>query len=306
VSPPRVVSLLASATEMVCALGLEEMLVGRSHECDFPASVRGLPVLTAPRFATSVTSAEIDRLVRQERREALSVYRVDGDRLRALRPDLILTQSLCDVCAVSLDDVERAVGDWIDGRPRIVSCSPARLDDVWADIDRVARALGLPGKGVALLARLRERAAAIATRAATASTRPSVACIEWIEPLMAAGNWTPELVALAGGSNLFGEAGRHSPFMTWDDLRRSDPEVAVVMPCGFDLERTGSEIGPLLARPGFSALRAARDRRIFLADGNAYFNRSGPRLIDSLEILAEIVHPELFPPRHERTGWRRL
>jgi len=203
-------------------------------------------------------------------------------------------------------DVERAVGDWIDGRPRIVSCSPARLDDVWDDIDRVARALGLPGKGVALLARLRERAAAIATRAATAPTRPSVACIEWIDPLMAAGNWTPELVALAGGSNLFGEAGRHSPFMTWEDLRRGDPEVAVVMPCGFDLERTRSEIGPLLTRPGFSALRAARDRRIFLADGNAYFNRSGPRLIDSLEILAEIVHPELFPPRHEGTGWRRI
>jgi len=258
--------------------------------------------------------------VRETLREALSIYHVDGDRLRELRPDVILTQSLCDVCAVSLEDVERAVASWIGARPRIVSMSPATLADVGADVVRVGEACEVAEKGRQLANRLAVRMAAIAeltkggmartrgaaARAPGAAPRPTVACVEWIDPLMAAGNWTPELVALAGGVSLFGVAGRHSPGLAWDDLRRGDPDVIVVMPCGFDLERTRREIPALIRRPGWSRLKAARAGRVCLADGSAYFNRPGPRLVESLEILAEIVHPGLVRFGHEGGAWERL
>ena len=303
---PRVISLIASATEIVCALGLADRLVGRSHECDFPDEVRRLPVVTEPKFLTQGTSAEIDRRVKDLLEQALSVYRVDALRLRALRPDVIVTQSQCEVCAVTLSEVEQAVSDWLEARPRIVSLEPTGLADLWTDIARVADALGVPERGAALVESLQERMAAIAERAGGLAGRPSVASIEWIDPLMAAGNWMPELVEKAGGVSLFGEAGKHSPGMRWEALVRADPEVIVVLPCGFDMARTRAEMPALTGRPDWRELRAVRTGRVFLTDGNQYFNRPGPRLVESLEILAEILHPEAFHLGHEGTGWERL
>ena len=302
---PRVVSLLASTTEIVCALGCEDALVGRSHECDYPPSIRHLPLCTEPLIDPSRPSAEIDRQIKTVLRQALSVYRVHDETLHALHPDVILTQAQCEVCAVSLQDVERSLASWLASRPRVVSLEPNALGDVWRDIDRVAAALGVPERGAALIARLQERIATIAEQVRTIPERPTVACIEWIDPLMAAGNWVPELVALAGGSNLFGDAGKHSPWMTWPELVARNPDVIMVMPCGFDIARSRADLPALTVRPEWSTLGAVQTGRVYLTDGNQYFNRPGPRLVESLEILAELLHPTAFCFGHEGTGWER-
>jgi iron complex transport system substrate-binding protein len=302
----RIISLIASATEIVCALGFEDQLVGRSHECDYPESVRRLPICTEPKFDVEGSSCEIDQRVKSLLREAISVYRVDAERLRELEPDVIVTQSQCDVCAVSLRDVERAVCSWLSACPQLVSLAPNGLADVWTDIERVAAALDARERGAELIQKLQGRINAIAERASTLSARPTVACIEWIDPLMAAGNWMPELVELAGGVNLFGEAGKHSPWMTWEQLAARDPDVIVVLPCGFDMDRSRRNMPVLTSRPDWPRLRAVVEGRVFLADGNQYFNRPGPRLVESLEILAELLHPEAFWFGHEATGWQRL
>jgi iron complex transport system substrate-binding protein len=298
----RIVSLLASATEIVCALGLEDHLVGRSHECDFPESIRRLPVCTSPKFAVTGSSADIDRRVKETLQSDTSVYAVNAARLDDLRPDVIVTQAQCEVCAVSLRDVEAAVTR-MRSRPRVVSLNPNALAEVWDDVRAVAAGCGVPGRGEKLVADLRARMRAVSERTA-GRPRPTVACIEWIDPLMAAGNWVPELVELAGGVNLFGEAGKHSPWMTWDDLARRDPDVMVVLPCGFDLKRTKAELPAVTARPGWSALKAVQTGRVWAADGNAYFNRPGPRLVEALEMLAEAFHPETFAFGH--TGLERV
>ena len=230
---------------------------------------------------------------------------MDADRLRALRPDVIITQSHCEVCAVSRRDVEAAVCQWLDARPVIVSLHPEALADIWGSIPTVADALGVPERGRQLVDRLRGRMAAIADKARALPDRPTVACLEWLDPLMAAGNWMPELVELAGGVDLFGTAGRHAPWLPWDELRARDPEVLIALPCGFDRARTRAELPALTQRPGWSALRAVRTKRVSLADGNQFFNRPGPRIAESLEILAEILHPEAFHFGHEGTGWER-
>lgn len=302
---PRIVSLIASATEIVCALGFEDHLVGRSHECDYPESVRSLPICTQPKFDPDGASYEIDQRVKAIVQEGLSVYRVDGEKLRDLEPDVIVTQSHCEVCAVSLRDVERAVCAWLRSCPQLLSLAPNGLADVWTSIEQVADALKVPDRGVEAIRRLQARMRAIAERARGLAHRPSVACIEWIDPLMAAGNWMPELVEMAGGVNRFGVAGTHSPWMTWEQLREADPEVLVLMPCGFDIARTRRDLPVLASKPEWPRLRAVRDGGVFLADGNQYFNRPGPRLVESLEILAELLHPEMFAFGHEGTGWQR-
>jgi iron complex transport system substrate-binding protein len=303
---PRIVSLIASATEMVCALGFEADLVGRSHECDFPESIKRLPVCTAPKFAVEGSSLEIDQRVKALLQEATSVYRVDEELLRRLRPDVIVTQAQCEVCAVSQRDVEAAVCGWVDAPVRVVSLQPNTLADVWDDLRAVAAALGVPERGEELIRGYQHRIDAIADRARGQGARPTVACLEWLDPLMAAGNWVPELVELAAGVNLFGSAGRHSPWMTWEQLRAHDPDVIVALPCGFDLEKTHLEMAPLTRLPGWAELRAVRSGRVFGTDGNQYFNRPGPRLVESLEILAELLHPGAFHLGHEGVGWRRL
>src|SRR5262245_43816734 len=217
-SAPRVVSLLPSATEIVAALGFADALVGRSHECDFPEDVTGLPICTEPRLDPAAPSAEIQRSIDRLLSESLSVYRVDAERLRELSPTHVVTQVQCEVCAVSLEEVERSLAGWTGARPSLVALNPGSLDDVFEDVGRVARALGSPER---LTARLRERMGRIAD-AASGLERPTVATIEWLSPLMAAGNWMPDLVAMAGGREVFGAAGRRSEWLEWDALRAAD------------------------------------------------------------------------------------
>ena len=300
----RIVSLIASATEIVCALGLRERLVGRSHECDFPADVAALPALTAPKFKVEGTSAEIDARVREIVRDGLSVYRVDGEALKALAPNVIVTQDHCEVCAVSLSDVEAATCTWT-GRPvEIVSLRPDCMADVYADIGRVARALGATDAGDALVAQMQARLSAV-RRQVAGRARPRVAFIEWVEPLMAGGNWMPELIEIAGGHNLFGQAGKHSDWMQWPELVAADPDAIVVAPCGYGLERCLEELPLLQAKPGWTEISAVREGRVYFADGNAYFNRPGPRLADSAEILAEMLHPEASDAHRGGSAWVR-
>ncbi len=269
-------------------------------------SVKRLPICTAPKFNPHGASLEIDQRVKEILEKSLSVYRVDTEILERLRPDVIITQSQCEVCAVSLKDVEQAVCELVSSQPRIVSLEPNALADVWADIQRVAEALGAPERGVELVSHLRQRMDIIANKARLLLEQPSVACIEWIEPLMAAGNWMPELVEMAGGANLFGLAGKHSPWLTWEQLVEADPEVIVILPCGYDIKKTREEMPALTQKPEWSQLQAVCQQRVYLTDGNQYFNRPGPRLVESLEILAEVLHPEMFHFGHEETGWQQL
>jgi iron complex transport system substrate-binding protein len=306
--PPRrrrIVSLIASATEIVHALGMGDALVARSHECDYPPRVRRLPVVTAPAFDVEGSSREIDERVKATLASALSVYQVDRGLLHDLQPDVIITQSHCDVCAVSDKDVQLALGDWPGVRPRVVTLEPNALKDIWHGINDVAAALDVPERGTALVQSLQHRLAGIAERAQTLPTRPSVACLEWLDPLMAAGNWIPELVELAGGMSLFGVAGKHAPWLTWEQLAEHDPDAIVALPCGFDLARTRAESICLKRHPAWPGLRAVRNHRVLLTDGNQFFNRPGPRVVESLEILAEILHPECFHFGHEGVGWEK-
>lgn len=293
--PLRIVSLLPSATEIVAALGLTEFLVGRSHECDYPEEVKDLPVCTAARLDIAAPSAVIDADVRSLLQSALSIYELQTEVIEALQPTHIITQDLCDVCAVSFADVREAVGAVISSRPKLVSLQPRRLADVWSDIDRVGQALNVPTEPV--LKAIEGRIEAVAAK--VPSARPTILALEWIDPLMGAGGWIPELIEIAGGIPVLGEIGTPCPYLQWEEVRRADPDIIVIMPCGFDLERTRQEASVLSDRREWRELKAVKNGRVFITDGNAYFNRPGPRLLDSLEILAEIVHSgsghEVFP-----------
>ena len=299
----RIVSLIASATEIVCALGFERELVGRSHECDHPAFVSRLPACSSSKVKVGAVSRAIDDQVRTIVSEGLSVYRVNPDLLNRLAPTVIVTQTQCEVCAVSLRDVEEAVCELVTSQPAIVSLEPMSLCGVWEDIRKVASALGDPGRGDDLVTRLKARLQGIRARTEPVRSRPSIACIEWIDPLMSAANWMPELVECAGGRNLFGEPGKHSGYFDFDRLAAADPDVIAILPCGFDIERTCREMPPLATHPGWLELAAVRNGRVFVTDGNQYFNRPGPRVVESAEILAEILHPERFDFGHRGTGW---
>ncbi|TMB29695.1 MAG: hypothetical protein E6J65_02565 [Deltaproteobacteria bacterium] len=286
----RIASLLPSATEIVCALGARADLVGRSHECDFPPGLEDVPVLTSARVGPLPSSRAIDASVRSLLRDALAIYDIDVEGLRAARPDVIVTQDLCDVCAVSLGDVRAAVARLARQDVAIVNLHPLRLEDVWGDIARAADAIGRAAAGARLLAGLRARVADIARRATMArARRPRVVTIEWIAPVMIGGMWMPELIALAGGEALVTRPGQHAPTLDQDALAALDPEVVLVKPCGFPLHRTVEELDVLR-----EALPRGWRARVYLADGNAFFNRPGPRIVESLEILAACVHPELF------------
>jgi len=300
----RIVSLLPSATEIVCALGFADALVGRSHECDFPAEVEELPVCTAPWIDPSGSSAQIHAAVEQRLAQAASVYRVDEELLDALRPTHVVTQVHCEVCAVSLADVRAALPPSGGASPELVVLNASTVEEAFRDIERVGDALGAAERGRRLTAGLRERMGEIARASACAGRRPRVLTIEWLAPLMTAGNWIPEMVEMAGGENVLGEAGRHSPWLGAGELAASAPDVLAVFPCGFSLERTEAEASLLRDAPGFAGSPAASSGRVFLADGNQFFNRPGPRLVESLEILAEMLHPELFRFGHRGVSWR--
>ena len=302
----RIVSLLPSLTEIACALGLEARLVGRSHECDHPAAVSQLPILTAPKLDASAGSRAIDDRVKQLVGEGISIYQVDAERLRALAPDVILTQDHCEVCAASLSDVEEALAAWVGKPPRVVSVAPSTLADIWRSIHVVADACGAREAAVRLTHQLTDRLTELGEKTGGAARRPSVACIEWLDPLMAGGNWLPELVAIAGGRSVLATQGAHSPWLEWSALQEADPDVIVLLPCGFDLARTAAELPVLTEQPAWNALRAVKDGRVYLADGNQYMNRPGPRIVDSAELLAEILHPERCAFGHRGSGFVAL
>ena len=301
----RIVSLLPSATEIVAALGLGDRLVGRSHECDFPPSLGRVPVCTAANLDVGATSGEIDREVRELLGNALSIYRIDGDLLRALRPDVILTQDRCEVCAVGLEQVEAATREALGPALRIVALHPASLEDVFADAMRIAAAVDALPAGERLVSNIRERLADVAA-ATSALGRPRTLCLEWIDPPMASVNWMPELVAHAGGESLLSEAGRPSPRISFDAIAEADPDAIMILPCGFDVARTRRDLAPLIGVPGWNDLAAVAGGRVYLADGNRYFNRPGPHLADSAEMLAEMLHPGAVDYGFGGTAWEPL
>lgn len=299
----KIVSLLPAATEIVCALGLESNLVGRSHECDFPPEVQKLPVCSEANIPDNLSSANIDRKVKELLYDALLVYTVKREKIKELSPDVVITQAQCEVCAVSLKEVEEALENYLDKQTSIISLQPNSLDDIFNDIRNVAAALEVTENGEKLIEELTERVDIIRHKLKFIENKPTIACIEWLEPMMVSGNWVPELVGTAGGVSILVEAGKHSPYINWIDIQLQDPEVIIVMPCGFSIERTLKEIDILLEQPGFNNLKAVKNNRLYIADGNQYFNRPGPRIVDSIEILAEIIHPKQFIFGYEGNGW---
>ena len=300
----RILSLLPAATEMIHCLGAGARLVGRSHECDFPPEVQSLPVVTSTRIDASQSGAQIQASVSQAAAQQQALFQLDARQIRALQPDLILTQGQCDVCAVSPADLAKVLADWSGPAPTVISLAPERFADLWTDLRRVGAALGLPDEGRSVISTLKTRVVDVISQVARAKEKPTVACLEWLDPLMGAGNWIPELVELAGGTPVLGLAGVHSGWITWDQLLATNPDVLIGLPCGFDLPRSRSALEAFLKSPQAGSLKAVRTGRVFAADGNAYFNRPGPRLVDSLELLAEVLHPTLYAkPQFSGSGW---
>ena len=302
-SAPRIASLVPSATEIVAALGHAGSIVARSHECDWPPEVAQAPACTRARIDARKPSGAIHEEVGKLLSAALSLYDLDTDILRAARPSHIVTQDQCEVCAVGLPEVEAAAAEFLEAPVEIVSLAPMRLGDIWDDIARVGAALGVDATPVR--EGLRERVAAIAAQAKALPPK-RVVTVEWTDPPMSAGNWVPEIVALAGGIDALGASGENAPFVDIAQIQAADPDAIVLMPCGYDLPRTVDDGRALLADPAWERLRAVRAGHVYATDGNAYFNRPGPRLVESLEILAEILHPAHFGFGHEGAGWQRL
>ena len=301
----RVLSLLSSTTEIIYALGCGDRLVGRSHECDYPAEVSELPICTIPKFNVDGTSREVDDEVKSLVQSALSIYYINEKLLKELKPDIIFTQSQCEVCAVSVSDVENALKNITGLSSRVISVEPNSVEDIFNDILTIAEILNVRKKGKELVELIKAKIDST-EKIVYQKSSPSVAAIEWIDPLMAAGNWVPQLIRVAGGENLFGEAGKHSPWMKYNDLLEQDPEIIIVMPCGYDIKKSLIEIKTLESKKGWGSLKAVRNRNVYVTDGNQFFNRPGPRIIESLEILLEIIHPELSESKHIDSGWIKL
>lgn len=302
----RVVSLLPACTEIVCALGMERLLVGRSHECDFPESIQRLPVVTRARVDSKASSAIIDRQVKETLNAGLSLYEIDAALLARLKPDLILTQTQCEACAVTPREIEVALLNATGLSPRILSLAPTRLPEVWDSMRQIAIALEMPDAGREIIRAFKTRVADLIVRVCQLNARPIVACIEWTDPLMVAGNWVPEMVELSGGVDRLGRAGNHSPFLDVAQVQKANPGILIFMPCGFSLGRTMHEASELIQTDEWKQLRAVREGQVYAVDGNQYFNRPGPRLVDSIEILCEILHPERFRFGHEGRAWKHV
>lgn len=302
----RICSLLPSATEIAFALGLGDAVVGVTHECDYPPEAKKKPVVVKSAFdAGAMGSGEIDRTVSQRLEGKQSLYIIDIPRLKEANPDLILTQDLCDVCAIEPDEVLEAVAS-LPERPQLITLAPHLLGDMLRDIERVGEAAARQSAASSLIKSLRERIHSVAERAKKSAHRPRVACLEWLDPLYNAGHWIPEIVELAGGIAGLAEKGKPSTKIAWERVIEFAPEVIVLMPCGFDVERTLKET-PLIQRfPDWKDLPAVKRGKVFAVNGHAYFSRSGPRLVDGLEILAHILHPELFPNDVTPDAARRL
>ena len=288
----RIVSLLPSATEIICALGLEDQLVGVTHECDYPQTVRDLPKVTHTLIPEDASSGEIDQLVRERLQHEKALYALNREILEDLQPNLIVTQALCDVCAVAESEVE-AVARELSSQPQLVNLEPQTLEEVIACLRDVAAATAIEQQNVA--AELQARADAISQRSNNIAVKPRVALLEWLDPPFSSGHWTPELVRLAGGREMLGEEGKASRSLTWDEVIAAEPEVIVIACCGFDIERTLQDIPLLASVSGWREIPAVRNGEVFVVDGSQYFSRPGPRLVDSLEILAHTLHPDIHP-----------
>lgn len=300
----RIASFLPSATEMVYALGAGEMLVAVSHECDYPLEAQRKPIVSRARFNhTEHDSAAIDALVSQAIRHGESLYTIDREALGQANPDLILTQELCDVCAVTGNDLSQALRD-LQMNPEVLALTPRRLEGIFENILTVGDAIGLRERAQRLVAELRARVERVAVTAQRAA-RPKVFCLEWLDPPYSSGHWVPELVELAGGVDRLGRKGADSTRIRWEDVVAYAPEALVIIPCGFDVARAMREIGRLEALPGWTSVPAVAADRVYVSHGSAYFSRPGPRIVDGLEILAHIIHPELFPAVYPETAvWR--
>lgn len=288
----RIVSLLPSATEIVCSLGLGESLVGVTHECDHPPFVARLPKVTRTLIPHDAPSREIDALVRERLKTQRALYTLDLPTLERLAPDLIVTQALCDVCAVAEAEVVAAACT-LPGRPRVVNLEPMSLDDVLDTLPLVARGACVPDRAGPVVDDLRRRISAVTSRSERVSERPRVVMLEWLDPPFNCGHWTPELVRRAGGDEQLGQHRTPSRTLAWEEVVAAKPEVLFIACCGFTTERTLVDLPGLRSRPGWSNLPAVKSERVYVTDGNAYFSRPGPRLVDSLEILAHALRPDL-------------
>lgn len=290
----RIVSLLPSATEIICTLGLRDRLVGVTHECDYPSSVQCLPRVTRTLIPTEATSSQIDRLVRERLKSERALYTLDMEVLRDLRPDLIVTQALCDVCAVAGDEVRAAVCQ-LPGSPTAINLEPETFSEVIGCLRQVATAAGVEQTGEDVIGRLNDRVSAVVSRTQRVACKPRVALLEWLDPPFSCGHWNPELVRLAGGIEGLGQEGQKSRTLRWDEVIAWQPEVVFIACCGFDVERTLRDLPVLHSVPGWHELPAVRSGRVYVADGSQYFSRPGPRLVDSLEILAHAIRPGAHP-----------
>jgi len=290
----RIVSLLPSATEIICELGLGDQLVGVTHECDHPAFVRGLPRVTQTLIPHDSSSREIDTLVREQLKTKQALYSLDMPVLEQLQPDLIVTQALCDVCAVAESEVSAAACR-LTSLPKVVNLEPSRLSQVFDSLNIVGQAAGVEDRASEAVARLQARVDAVQRRSAGISNPARVVLLEWIDPPFSSGHWSPELVRMAGGVELIGQEAQPSRTIAWNDLVEANPDVLVIACCGFNVERTRQDLPILAANPGFDDLACVRSGRVYLIDGNSYFSRPGPRLVDGLEILAHALHPQVHP-----------
>jgi iron complex transport system substrate-binding protein len=305
----RILSLLPSATEILCLLGLGNELIGVSHECDYPPEVQEKPVITASGISPSLRSDEVHQDVKRHLHPTHSLYRIDEDLLRELHPDLILTQELCEVCAISAGQV-RMAARVLEGACRIVSLEPHNLNQILDTILIVGEETERRGKAEAVIGDLRQRIERVKSTTRSLGVRPKVFCMEWMDPVMAGGHWIPEIVSLAGGVDGLGGAGARSLRLDWDSVQRYQPDAVVIMPCGYKIQRTLSEVQRLASRPGWPDLPAVRAGQVYIVNSPAYFSRPGPRIVTGLEILAQTLHPELFrglaPPESAvRLEWEK-
>lgn len=301
----RICSLLPSATEIAFALGLGDSVVAVTHECDYPPEAKTKQIVVNSVVDPHRSSSEIDKTITELLRSRRGIYTIDLPHFREANPDLILTQELCDVCAVDYNEV-LAASRSLARRPEIISLAPTLLSDVLRDIELVGEATGKRREAELLVERLKKRIERVQEEASRSDYRPRAACLEWLDPIYNAGHWIPEMVELAGGRDELGKKGKPSEKMDWNRVVQSAPEVIVLMPCGFDIERAMQEVHLLYNLPGWSDLPAVQRGNVFAVNGSAYFNRSGPRLVDGLEILAQMIHPEIFPWRASPEAAQRL
>jgi len=301
----KIVTLIPSATEIVAFLGQKNSIVGRSHECDYPKDLNNVAKLTSPKINVEGTSSEINKQINTILENSLSVYKVDIQKLKELDPDFIITQAHCEVCAVSFSEVKNIVNKYFNRKTKIISLEPNTLNDVFDDIKRVAKGLNIENESNnKLIENLKIRLKKIKNLSAIQKQKPSVACIEWIDPLMIAANWIPEMVEIAGGANILGKSGVNSHWIKFEEIIDQNPEIIIFIPCGFNIEKTKKELDNYIKKNNnMRSLKAYQNHKLFVADGNQFFNRPGPRLIESLEIFAEIIHPNIFDFKHKGIGW---